>query len=167
MAEGSAAAAAANDRPRRRWYTQLWIWVVIAIAAGIVFGLVAPEQATKAKWMAEAFIQLIKAVTGPVIFVTVVIGIASLGNLSRAGGLAAKSLGYFFVMTVVALALGLLAANLFEPGAGFDAKPSADAAAEAKASIHEAGGEGGFVGFVTGHLLPTSLIQPFAENEIL
>src|SRR3954452_17301177 len=108
MSEGSAAAAAARCRPRRRWYTQLWIWVVIAIAAGIVFGLVAPDQATKAKWMAEAFIQLIKAVTGPVIFVTVVIGIASLGNLSRAGDLAAKSLGYFFAMTVVALALRLL-----------------------------------------------------------
>src|SRR3954451_23263051 len=97
---------------------QLWFWVIVAIALGIFVGIVFPETAAKAKWMAEAFIQLIKAVTGPVIFVTVVIGIASLGNLSRAGGLAAKSLGYFFVMTVVALALGLLAANLFEPGAG-------------------------------------------------
>src|SRR5689334_15326656 len=62
---------------KRRWYGQLWVWVVIAIAAGIVFGLVAPDQAVKAKWLAEAFIQVIKAVTGPVIFVTVVIGIAS------------------------------------------------------------------------------------------
>jgi aerobic C4-dicarboxylate transport protein len=71
---------------------QLWFWVLVAIAAGIVFGLVAPDQANKAKWLADAFIQLIKTVTGPVIFVTVVIGIASLGNLARAGGLALRAL---------------------------------------------------------------------------
>ena len=72
--------------------------------------------AEKTKWLAEAFIQLIKTVTGPVIFVTVVIGIASLGNLARAGGLALRALAYFFSMTVIALALGLIAANVFAPG---------------------------------------------------
>src|SRR3954447_11449153 len=137
---------------KRHWYRQLWVWVVIAIAAGIVFGLVAPDQAVKAKWLAEAFIQVIKAVTGPVIFVTVVIGIASLGNLSRAGGLALRALGYFFAMTVVALALGLLVGNLVHPGAGLNATPTGAAKDLAKASINEAGGDTGFVGFVTGHL---------------
>src|SRR3954463_15049208 len=139
MVDASPAAAAARDRPRRRWYTQLWIWVVIAILAGIVFGLLVPSQAEKAKWLADAFIQLIKAVTGPVIFLTVVIGIASLGNLARAGGLALRSLGYFFAMTVVALALGLISANLFAPGSGFDGAPSAAAQEAAKKSIGEAG----------------------------
>jgi aerobic C4-dicarboxylate transport protein len=167
MSEDSAAAAAAHDRPRRRWYTQLWIWVVIAIVAGIVFGLVAPDQAAKAKWLAEAFIQVIKAITGPVIFTTVVVGIASLGNLRRAGGLAGRALGYFLVMTVVALALGLLAANVFAPGSGFDAQPSGDAKSEAAASIKEAGGSESFVGFITGSLLPDSIVSPFVENEIL
>jgi aerobic C4-dicarboxylate transport protein len=148
-------------------YKQLWFWVVVAIAAGIVFGLVAPAEAEKAKWMAEAFIQVIKAITGPVIFTTVVVGIASLGNLRRAGGLAGRTLAYFFVMTVIALALGLLAGNLLEPGAGFDAQPTGDARADAKASIEEAGGEESFVGFITGALLPESLVQPFVDNEIL
>ena len=108
----TATAAPEGTRPRRRLVAQLWFWVLVAIAAGIVFGLVAPDEAKKAKWLADAFIQLIKTVTGPVIFVTVVIGIASLGNLARAGGLALRALAYFFCATVVALTLGLLAANI-------------------------------------------------------
>ncbi len=164
----SPAAAAAEDRPRRSYYTQLWFWVLIAIAAGIVFGLVAPDTAVKAKWLAEAFIQVIQAITGPVIFVTIVIGIASIGNLSRAGGLALRALAYFFGMTVVALALGLIVGNLVAPGSGFSGEPDAAARADAEESIGEAGGtEGGLVGFITDNLLPGSFAQPFVDNEIL
>src|SRR5215204_684378 len=134
-------AAAAADRPRRRIYTQLWFVVLVAIAAGIVFGLVAPETAKKADWLADAFIQLIKTVTGPVIFVTVVIGISSLGNLARAGGLALRALGYFLAMTIIALTLGLLAGNIIAPGSGFDAGPAAENAAKAKEAIGEAGAD--------------------------
>jgi len=149
-------------------FKQLWFWVVVAIGAGIVFGLVAPGQAEKAKWLADAFIQMIKAVTGPVIFLTVVIGIASLGNLARAGGLALRALAYFFSMTVIALALGLIAANVFAPGSGFDSPPSASAQEAAKESIAEAGDTApGIVGFITDDLLPTSFVSPFVENEIL
>src|SRR5215213_8946304 len=147
---------------------QLWFWVIVAIALGIFVGIVFPETAAKTKWLAEAFIQVIKAVTGPVIFVTVVIGIASLGNLARAGGLALRSLAYFFSMTVVALALGLIAANVFAPGSGFDAKPTDAAREAAKKSIDEAGTAApGLVGFITDDLLPTSFVSPFVENEIL
>src|SRR4051812_5884562 len=153
---------------RRALVTQLWFWVIVAIAAGIVVGIVFPETAAKSKWLAEAFIQVIKAVTGPVIFVTVVIGIASLGNLAPAGGPAPRAPAYFFSMTVVALALGLLAANLFSPGSGFDAQPTAAAREAAEKSISEAGGTApGLVGFITDDLLPTSFVSPFVENEIL
>src|SRR3954464_13871930 len=130
----TAALAPEGTQPRRRLVAQLWFWVLVAIAAGIVFGLVAPDQAKKAKWLADAFIQLIKTVTGPVLFVTVVIGIASLGNLARAGGLALRALAYFFCATVVALTLGLLAANIVEPGSGFTGSVSAGG---------RGGGEGG------------------------
>ena len=115
-------------------YRQLWFWVVIAIGAGALFGFVAPAAATEAKWLADAFLQLIKTVTGPVIFVTVVIGISSLGNLARAGGLAIRALGYFLVMTVIALALGLLAGNIIAPGSGFDAAPAASRSARSPIS---------------------------------
>ena len=119
----------------RKLVKQLWFWVIIAIALGIVFGLVAPGPAESSKWLADAFIQMIKTVTGPVIFLTVVIGIASLGNLARAGGLALRALGYFFGMTVIALALGLLAANVFAPGSGFEGEPSESARESAQESI--------------------------------
>src|SRR5829696_8051116 len=162
----SPAAAAAEDRPRRKLYTQLWFWVLIAIAAGILFGLVAPDTAEKAKWLAEAFIQIIQAITGPVIFVTVVIGIASIGSLARAGGLAARALIYFFAMTVVALALGLIVGNLVSPGSGFDGQPDEAARASAEEEIGEAGAQG-LVPFITDNVLPGSFVQPFVENEIL
>ena len=162
----SPAAAAAKDRPRRSLYTQLWFWVLVAIAAGIVFGLVLPDTAEKAKWLAEAFIQIIQAITGPVIFVTVVIGIASIGNLAKAGGLAAKALIYFFTMTVVALALGLIVGNIIAPGSGFEGTPDDAARASAEEEIGEAG-EQGLVSFVTDNVLPGSYVQPFVENEIL
>ncbi|MBA2513112.1 MAG: cation:dicarboxylase symporter family transporter [Solirubrobacterales bacterium] len=146
---------------------QLWFWVLIAIALGILFGFVAPDTATKAKWLADAFIQLIKTITGPVIFVTVIIGIASLGDMAKAGGLAARALGYFLTATIVALTLGLLAANLVKPGAGLDATASEDGKAAAEESIKEAGGGEGLVPFITDNLLPDSLAGPFVENEIL
>ncbi len=146
---------------------QLWFWVVIAIVLGVAFGLLVPDQATKAKWMADAFIQLIKTITGPVIFVTVVIGIASLGNLARAGGLATRALSYFLTASVVALTLGLLAANIVKPGDGLDAKSSKADVSAAQESIKEAGGDEGLVSFVTDSLLPDSVAGPFVENEIL
>ncbi|RKQ93658.1 aerobic C4-dicarboxylate transport protein [Solirubrobacter pauli] len=152
----------------RKLFKQLWFWVIVAIGLGIVFGLVAPGPAESSKWLADAFIQLIKTVTGPVIFLTVVIGIASLGNLARAGGLALRALAYFFSMTIVALTLGLLAANIFAPGSGFDGQPSEAARASAQESIKEAGAtDTGLTHFLTDDLLPTSFVQPFVENEIL
>jgi aerobic C4-dicarboxylate transport protein len=155
------------DVDRTPVYRQLWFFVLIAIILGIAFGLLFEEQALKAQWLADAFIQLIKAVTGPVIFVTVVIGISSLGDMARAGGLALRALGYFLTMTVVALALGLLAGNIVQPGSGFEGEVSASAKADAKASIGEAGGDKGLVSFITDDLLPSSFVSPFVENEIL
>jgi aerobic C4-dicarboxylate transport protein len=148
---------------------QLWFWVVLAITAGALFGLAAPGPATEAKWLADAFLQMIKTVTAPVIFLTVVIGIASLGDLTRAGGLAVRALGYFLAMTLIALGLGLLAGNLIGPGRGFDAAVPAAGQEAAQEKIAEAGGAGGggLTGFLVDHLLPTSLAGPFVENEVL
>jgi aerobic C4-dicarboxylate transport protein len=153
---------------RRSVFGQLWFWVLVAIGAGAVFGLVAPDPAKEAKWLADAFLQLVKTITAPVIFLTVVVGIASLGSMARAGGLAARALGYFFGATVVALGLGLLAANLIRPGDGFEGGPTADSAAAAEEKITEAGeASPGVVGFITDELVPTSFVQPFVDNKVL
>ena len=152
----SAAAAAADDRPRRRLITQLWFWVLIAIALGIVFGLVAPDQAEKAKWLADAFIQVIQAITGPVIFTTVVIGVASIGSLRKAGGLAGKALVYFFGMTIVALALGLLVGEPRRAGhAASTARPTPPRRPRPRRRSARPGGRRGSSPFITDHVLPS------------
>ena len=164
----TATMAPEGARPRRRLVGQLWFWVVIAIALGIVFGLVAPDAAKQAKWLADAFIQLIKTVTGPVIFVTVVIGIASLGNLARAGGLALRALGYFFCATVVALDARPARGQHRPAGRGLLGVGRARPAARRRRSRSaRRARDSGVVAFITGHLLPTSFLQPFVDNEIL
>ena len=136
---------------------------------GIAFGLLFEEAALKAQWLADAFIQLIKAVAGPVIFVTVVIGIASLGDMARAGGLPLRALGYFLGMTVVALGLGLLAGDLVKPGSGFegDVSDSAKSGRRRSRSARQAATRGSALPFITDDLLPSSFVSPFVENEIL
>jgi ABC-type sugar transport system permease subunit len=102
MATTSTPATRSGTAPRRRRvYTQLWFWVLVGIGAGILVGLFAPGVGLGVKWIADSFVQMIKVIVGPVIFCTVIIGIASLGNLARAGGLALRALGYFFVATVI------------------------------------------------------------------
>ncbi len=165
MSPASAPAAAAPSS--RSVLRQLWFWVIVGIVLGIAFGLVAPGPAEGSQWLADAFIQLIQTITAPVIFVTVVIGIASLGSLAKAGGLALRALGYFLVATIIALTLGLLAGNIVAPGDGFDGKPTASQQAQAKESIADAPKEEGVTAFVTDDLLPDSFVGPFVENEIL
>ena len=168
MAESAAPPQEARPtRPKKPLYTQLWVWVLVGIVAGIVVGLVAPGFAKQLKILADLFIQLIKVVIGPVIFCTVIVGIASLGNLARAGGLALKALAYFLVATVIALFIGLLAGNLVQPGAGFQGQPSAAAIEQANKSVATGESDQGLTAFLQNELFPTSFLQPFVDNKVL
>jgi aerobic C4-dicarboxylate transport protein len=159
--------AATGAAPKKRLHTQLWFWVLIGIVLGIAVGLVAPGLSRQLKILADLFIQLIKVVIGPVIFCTVIVGIASLGSLARAGGLALRALGYFLVATIIALFIGLLAGNVVQPGAGFAGQPSQAQIDQATKSVQTGGQESGFGAFLQNELFPTSFMQPFVDNKVL
>jgi aerobic C4-dicarboxylate transport protein len=167
MAEAAAPPRDTAPPKKKRIVTQLWFWVLVGITAGIVVGLVAPGFGKQLKILADLFIQLIKVVIGPVIFCTVVVGIASLGNLARVGGVAVRALAYFLVATVVALFLGLLAGNLVQPGSGFQGHPTEAQIAQANQSVQTGGQESGFIPFLQKELFPTSFLEPFVDNKVL
>lgn len=110
----------------------LYFWVLLAIVAGGTIGAVAPETGVALKPLGDGFIALVKMLISPIIFCTVVLGIAGAGDMKKVGRVGGKALLYFEVVSTVALAIGLLVANVLTPGAGFNADPaSLDAAAVA------------------------------------
>ena len=167
-AEAAPAAPPPPAKGRGGVYKQLWFWVIIGITAGIIVGLAAPDFAADLKVLPDIFIQLIKMVTAPVIFCTVIVGIASIGSLASAGGIAGRALAYFLLMTVIALGLGLVVVNIVQPGAGFPTIPPDPATlAEAQEDVAAGSQGGGALDFIQNTLLPESFLGPFVENEIL
>ncbi len=159
MSAGSIGAA-----PARPWYRVLYIQVLIAIALGAVVGWLFPDFA-KNDWikaMGDGFVKLIRMVIAPIIFCTVVAGIAHIQEVSKVGRVAIKALFYFEIVSTFALALGLIVANVARPGAGFSGK--ADAAAVA--TYAKQAGEMKPVDFVL-HVIPDSVVGAFAAGDIL
>ncbi len=159
-------AANAPTKPKKkRIYHHLYFWVLIAIALGVGVGIAFPAQASEMKWLADFFIKLVKVVIAPTIFCTVVVGIASLGNLAKAGGLALKTVLYFNITTVFALGIGLVTINLLRPGAGLDmeldesaAQSTLDAAAATEAE--------GFTSFLLS-MVPDSFFSAFVDGQLI
>lgn len=109
---------------RQAWYSVLYIQVIIAIIAGVILGYLSPDKATAMKPFGDAFIKLIKMMIAPVIFCTVVHGIASVSDLSKVGRVGIKALFYFEVVSSIALVIGLVVGRVVQPGAGFNIDPS-------------------------------------------
>jgi aerobic C4-dicarboxylate transport protein len=137
--------------------------VLVAIAAGILLGVVAPRVGAAMKPLGDTFINLVRMVIAPIVFVTVVLGIASMQDIKKVGRVGGKAFLYFEVVTTFALAIGLVVMNVTRPGAGIDATALAGADVSRYTS---AGRELSFVDFVT-HIVPTSVVGAFAEGEIL
>ncbi len=149
-------------------WRHLYFWVLLGIAAGIAIGLLAPDTGAQMKWLADLFIKLVKVVIAPTIFATVVVGIAGLGDLAKAGGLALRTVIYFNVTTVFALAIGLVVVNLLQPGAGLEldiATFDATAATGTIAAAGKASGEG-ITGFIL-HLVPDSFLGAFVDGQLI
>jgi aerobic C4-dicarboxylate transport protein len=104
--------------------SQLYFWVLIAIVAGGVFGYVDPARAVQLKPLGDGFIALVKMLIGPVIFCTVVLGIAGAGGMKKVGRVGGKALLYFETVSNVSLVIGLVVVNVLKPGAGFNVDPA-------------------------------------------
>ncbi len=124
----------------RRLVRRLYFWIFLGIVAGSLLGLIAPGPAVALKPVADGFINLVRMLIGPIVFLTVVLGIAGAGDLKKVGRVGLKSLLYFEVVSTAALVIGLIVVNTWRPGAGFNVDPasldtsSVDAYAKAAAS---------------------------------
>lgn len=133
--------------------------------AGVLLGLVAPDAGAAMKPLGDAFIALIRMMIAPVIFVTVVHGIAGMRDMQRVGRVALKSLVYFEAVTVMALVIGLIAVDLWQPGAGMNVDPAALDASAVQPYLKTAH-EQSVSGYLL-HIIPTTLLSAFTEGEVL
>ncbi len=150
------------------WYKILYIQVIIAIVVGVLLGHYYPETGTAMKPFGDAFIKLIKMMIAPVIFCTIVHGIASVSDLSKVGRVGLKALLYFEVASTVALVIGLIVARTFEPGAGFNINPadlSAKDLAETATYIQSAHNDS-----IVAHLIsiiPNAFLGALVQGDLL
>lgn len=159
---------AATSQRRKPFWHHLYFWVLVGITVGVLIGLLAPDVGARMKWMADLFIKVVKVVIAPTIFATVAVGIASLGNLAKAGGLAMRTVVYFHVTTVFALGIGLVTINLMAPGASLGLDLATFDASTAEATLRTAGnlGGGGITGFIL-NLVPHSFFGAFVEGQLI
>lgn len=117
MDQATSSPIKAPDRP---WFLQLWFYVLVAMVVGVALGQFYPSLGAKMQPLGDAFIKAIRVLIAPIIFCSVVHGIASMANMAKVGRVALKALIYFEVLTTVALIIGLVAVNVFRPGAGMN-----------------------------------------------
>jgi aerobic C4-dicarboxylate transport protein len=161
----AAAASSAETPGGRPWWTQLWVWVLVGMALGIVLGIAAPDAAAAMGPLGDAFIKLIRMLIAPIIFCTVVTGIAHMADMARVGRVAIKAIIYFEAMTTIALIIGLAAVNILQPGAGMNVDVSKlnPAVVEPYVKLtHEVG----FIPFLM-NVIPSTFVGAFAEGNIL
>ncbi|QSN61490.1 MULTISPECIES: dicarboxylate/amino acid:cation symporter [unclassified Caballeronia] len=151
---------------KKPFYKVLYVQVLVAIAIGIALGHFYPSLATDMKPLGDGFIKLIKMVIGPIIFCTVVTGIAGMEDMKKVGRVGGKALLYFEVVSTFALILGLVATHLLRPGVGFNVDPATlDHKAIDTYAAKAAHGQSAVDFFL--HIIPDTLSSAFAQGEIL
>ncbi len=152
--------------PRRgRWYAHLYVQVLAAIVAGVALGHFAPVTGEALKPLGDAFIKLVKMVIAPVIFLTIVTGIAGLRDLASVGRIAGKAFAYFLFFSTLALVVGLVVANTVRPGAGLNIDPASLDAGKV-ADYAEKAHETTITGFLTG-IIPDTFPSALTDGNIL
>jgi Na+/H+-dicarboxylate symporter len=155
----------AKPATRRSPLGPLWLQVLIAIAVGILAGVFFPPQAIALKPLGDGFVRLIRMTLAPVIFGSVVVGIAGMGDLKEVGRVGAKALLYFEVVSTISLLMGLVAVNLLHPGRGMNIDP-ATLDVQGIASYTASAQHLTFVGFVL-NIIPSSIGDAFVSGNIL
>ncbi|MFI8876874.1 C4-dicarboxylate transporter DctA [Streptomyces sp. NPDC055243] len=152
--------------PAKPWYRQLYFWVLTAIVAGILTGWLWPFVGVALEPVGTTFVSAIKMLITPIVFLTIVAGIGGVDSLRRVGRVGLKSLVYFQGGTLAALALGLIAVNLFRPGAGVHAHPG-DLQLSGDAAQYVKDGENQSWWHFLTDIVPSSAVGAFAEGNIL
>jgi aerobic C4-dicarboxylate transport protein len=161
MAGTTSAARGTKRRDRTHW---LYLAVIGAVGLGIAVGLLFPEFAVELKWLGTAFVGLIKMLIAPVIFCTIVLGIGSIRTAAKVGRVGGLALGYFLVMSTVALTIGLVVGNLLHPGDGLHLTEALRGQGSELAATSEQGG--GTTEFLLG-LIPVSLLSSLTSGSVL
>lgn len=146
-----------------RLFKNLTFQVLIAVTLGIVLGVVAPATAKSLKPLGDTFINLVKMVITPVIFLTIVHGIASMADLRKLGRVGGKALLYFELVSTLALAIGLIIVNVTKPGAGIDISTMAMGDVT---KYTTAGAQQSTLEFML-HIVPSNVVAAFASGELL
>jgi aerobic C4-dicarboxylate transport protein len=150
-------------RRRTRWYRILYVQVLLAVAVGILIGCFSPRTGQCLGPLGEGFIKLVKMMIAPIIFCTVVHGVASMSDLKKLGRVGIKTLLYFEVISTLALVIGLLVVNLLKPGANFG--PNAQGA-QAGLSYAPKSQTNGVAGFLL-NIIPNTLFDAFVTGDLL
>jgi aerobic C4-dicarboxylate transport protein len=155
----------AADTPHKPFYTHLYVQVLTAIVLGVLLGHFYPHLGEAMKPLGDLFIKLIKMLIAPIIFCTIVHGIASMEDMKKVGRVGLKALIYFEVLTTVALIVGLIVVNILQPGVGMNVDARTIDTKSIQVYTTKAGQQG-TVEFLM-HIVPNTVVGAFAEGEIL
>ncbi|MES2186264.1 MAG: dicarboxylate/amino acid:cation symporter [Pseudomonadota bacterium] len=146
-------------------YKILYAQVIFAIIVGILLGQFYPKLGVEMKPLGDGFIALIRMIIGPIIFCTVVVGVAGMRDMKKVGRVGGKALLYFEVISTIALIIGFLSAHLFKPGAGFNVDPKTLDGASVASYATQAHSQS-TVDFLL-HIIPNTVVDAFAKGDIL
>lgn len=145
----------------KKIFSNLTFQVIVAIILGIIAGAFFPQFAATARTISKTFINLISMLIAPIIFFTIVLGIAKMGDMKKVGRVGGKALLYFEVITTIALFIGMLVANVLKPGVGVT-----PVHVKEEATVSLATDSINWLEFVT-HIVPSNIFESFAKGEIL
>ena len=153
------------EQARRPYWRTLYFWVLVAIALGVLVGWLSPDTGRALKPLGDGFIKLVKMIITPVIFLTVVTGIAGMSDLKAFGRIGLKAMAYFLTFSTLALAVGLVVGNIVRPGEGLNVDPATLDTGAVENYLSQAHDQ-----TITGFLLniiPDTMFSAFTEGEIL